>query len=146
MVSVRAGAAAKQHDWRRLPIHQLPTPHLASHKKERRTFADIDAVTVGRERIAARIGHRLQRREAIQGQAAETVHPTTEHRIAHPHTQQTLGTEQGAGAGGAGGGDHIAGAAQLQPLAEKRRRRHQLLLAVAVVGRQLSRALLLGDA
>ncbi|MCY1431335.1 hypothetical protein D9M71_473000 [compost metagenome] len=82
-------------------------------------------------------GHRFECREAVEGQLAQCVDTTAQHHVAYPQVEQALGTHQSAGAGGAGGGDHVGRAAQLQPVGEKVRRRAEFLLLVVVVGREL---------
>ena len=140
MVGVAAGAAAQQAD--RLAAGQ----RFLAHQKQRRAFADIDALAVGREGLARFGRNGLQGGKPIEGQAAQAVHAATEHRIAKPQIDQALGTKQGPRPGGAGGGDHVAGAAQSQPVAEKGGRRRQLLLGIVIAGRQLAVLLVLGNA
>src|SRR5690606_36465289 len=100
-------------------------------------LADVDAVAVDRKRIAQAFAGSLQRTETLQGQVAEGVHAAADHRVAKPGIQQPPGAEQGACAGSAGGGYAVAGAGQLQPVAEETRRGRELLVAVVVVVWQL---------
>ncbi|MNV86437.1 hypothetical protein D3C71_1804730 [compost metagenome] len=54
VVRIGAGATAEQGD-------RLAVTRLLAHQKQHRCFADVDAVAVHRERIAALSGHRFQR-------------------------------------------------------------------------------------
>ena len=83
-------------------------------------------------------GHRFEGREAVQGQAAQAVHAAADHRVAQALLQQAMGAEQGAGAGGTGGGLAVHRAGQAQPVGEEGGRRGHLLLGVVVVGGQLA--------
>ncbi len=138
MVGVGTGAAAKQGDG--------TISGLAGHQKQRRRLADVDAVAVAREGIAQRLAGGFQRGEALQGQVAQAVDTAAQHCIANAGVEQAFGAEQGAGTGGAGGGDGIAGATQLQPFAEKARRRRQFLMSIVVARRKAAIVQQAGDA
>ncbi|MNF75930.1 hypothetical protein D3C84_580230 [compost metagenome] len=125
VVRIGAGAAAQQGD-------RLAVSGLFAHQEQHRRFADIDAVAVQRKRVAAFAGHRLQRGKTVEGQLAQRVDATAQHHIAHPQIEQAPGAHQRAGAGGARGGNHIGGAAQLQPLGEEICRCAELLLLIVI--------------
>ena len=53
------------------PAQQPNRSRLARHEKQRRRFADVDPVAVGRERIAARGTHEIERRKTGHGERAQ---------------------------------------------------------------------------
>ena len=137
MVGVGGGATAEQADAGAL--------FGAGHQKQRGGFPDVDAMAVGRKRVAALVGYRLQAGKTVQGQLAQAVHAAAQHRIAQAHAQQALGGEQGAAAGGTGSGLAVRRAAEAQPVGEEAGGCGDLLTAVAVSLWQLAAVHIFGD-
>ncbi len=129
MVRIRTGPGAQQGN-------AVVVRWLAGHQKQHGRFADIDAVAIARERVAAFVRHRFKGREAIDGQLAQAVDAPAQNRVAQVHVEQPTRTEQGAGAGGAGGGNHVGRAAEVQPRREEVGRSAELLLAIVVAVRK----------
>ncbi len=122
-------------------IGGLPRPQQrqrrrrAAQQKQRRPLADVDPLARLIKRLAARTAEGLQAVKAVDCEPAQAVGAAHQHGIHQPGRQQPLAADEGARAGGAGGGDSPGRPGQAEMAGQKFRRRAQLLLTIVKGGR-----------
>ncbi len=94
----------------------------SAQQKQRRPLADVDPLASLIERLAARTAEGLQAVKAVEGEPAQAVGTAHQHGVCQSGRQQPLAADEGARAGGAGGGNRPGRPAQAEVAGQKFRR------------------------
>ena len=109
---------------------------LGAHQKQRRPLTNVDAIAVPTERIALCCADGFKRFESGDGESAQRIHATREHRVANTHPDQTRRAGQRLCTRRAGARMNIRWPADAKSDGQRSRGRTQFLLAIMKFLRQ----------